>query len=151
MLVWPDRGSNLRPTALETSTLTITPLMNLRSTALETSTLTITPLMNLRSTALKTSTLTITPLMRLEDVIIMISTLYNTNTYNSQIFMSLFFTVEDNLWSITYRSFFYIVVDNKAVRKMKQKSKIHLFVGKIKHTIVCWKMKHIIVLEKWNI
>jgi hypothetical protein len=35
--------------------------------------------------------------------------------------MSLFFTVEDNLGAITYRSFFYIVVDNKAEGKMKQK------------------------------
>jgi hypothetical protein len=35
--------------------------------------------------------------------------------------MPLFFTVEDNLVAITYRSFFNIIVDNKAEGKMKQK------------------------------
>jgi hypothetical protein len=42
-LAWPDRGYNPWSTALEASTLTITPPMNPWSTTLEASTLTITP------------------------------------------------------------------------------------------------------------
>jgi hypothetical protein len=44
-LILPDWDSNPRSTSLETSMLTITPLMNPWSTSLETSMLTITPLM----------------------------------------------------------------------------------------------------------
>jgi hypothetical protein len=111
-LVWPDLGSNLQTTALEVSTLTITPPMNLRSTVLEVSTLTITPPMNLQSTVLEVSTLTITPPMNLQSTALEVSTLTITPP------MQLISTCDINKMlggSQAQYSWFYICTCNKKI------------------------------------